>query len=388
MSIDERGAPLGWKLRLFYFLHFAGVGIYYPFFTPYLRGLGFDGNAIGTAQMAGSVASVPAVILWGALADRLGAPSRALAFATRGALVTSVILFFARTPHAVTLALLAQGLFAPAIVPLVDTVTVESLQTHGGASYARIRLFGSLGFIATAQGFGLLLTARADQAGDLAVPIAYATAFLFSSVAVTFLPAAPIPGGPRPRLAEGRTLLRDRRLLLLLGAGAVHAATTACYQLFGVLVRDQGLSSTVTGAGMAFGVAAEVLVLFAFPVLERRFAVSTLLAIAFAGSSLRWLFLSRSHGAVALVAIQGLHGVTFGLYWAAAIRMLERWVPSRLRATGQTLFTAITFAVGGAIGYRLAGFGYDRMGGAAPVYAWAAMVELVPLALAMMLRRQ
>ena len=77
-----------------------------------------------------------------------------------------------------------------------------------------------------------------------------------------------------------------------------------------------------------------------------------------------------------------------GLYWAAAIRMLERWVPSRLRATGQTLFSAITFAVGGAVGYRLAGFGYDRLGGAGPVYGWAAMVELVPLALALMLRRQ
>jgi PPP family 3-phenylpropionic acid transporter len=217
------------------------------------------------------------------------------------------------------------------------------------------------------------------------VPIGYATAFLCSATAAHFLPRAPSSGGPTPHLGDVRAVFRDHRLGLLLAAGAVHAATTACYQLFGVFVRDQGLSATVTGAGMAFGVLAEVLVLFVFPVLERRFSVSALLVFAFAGTIVRWLLLSKSHGAVSLVAIQGLHGLTFGLYWAAAIRMLEHLIPSRLRATGQTLYNAITFAIGGAVGYRVAGFGYDRLGGAGPVYAWAALVEVVPLGLAIAL---
>src|SRR5262249_1839051 len=108
----------------------------------------------------------------------------------------------------------------------------------------------------------------------------------------------------------------------------------------------------------------------------------------FVGTALRWLLLARCHSATALVALQGLHGLTFGLYWAAAIRTLEHLVPSRLRATGQTLYSAATFAIGGAIGYRLAGYGYDRLGGARPVYLWAAVVELVPVVLAMGLRRR
>src|SRR5205823_14640452 len=180
--------------------------------------------------------------------------------------------------------------------------------------------------------------------------------------------------GPSAHLGEVRALFSDRRLLLLLAAGAVHAATTACYQFFGVLVRDVGLSSTVTGAGMAFGVAAEVLCLFAFPWLERRFALGTLLAFSFAATSLRWLLVSRADGAAWLVVLQGFHGLTFGLYWAASIRTLEHLVPPRLRATGQTTFSAVTFAVGGAIGYRAAGFAYDRLGGASPVFAWAAAI--------------
>ncbi len=43
--------PTARKLKVFYFLHFMGVGIYYPFLAPYLRGLGFDGDAIGTITL-------------------------------------------------------------------------------------------------------------------------------------------------------------------------------------------------------------------------------------------------------------------------------------------------------------------------------------------------
>jgi MFS transporter, PPP family, 3-phenylpropionic acid transporter len=78
--------------------------------------------------------------------------------------------------------------------------------------------------------------------------------------------------------------------------------------------------------------------------------------------------------------------LTFGLYWAAAMRGLEHLVPPRLRATGQTLYSAVTFAIGGAIGYRVAGFAYDRLGGAGPVYGWAALVEIAALGLALALR--
>jgi PPP family 3-phenylpropionic acid transporter len=385
---SESPTPTARKLKVFYFLHFMGVGIYYPFLAPYLRGLGFDGDAIGTAQMAGAIAAVPGALLWGRLADRLRAPTKALRWASRGALVAALLLVLARTPRQVTLAWLVYGLVTPSIVPLLDTVTVESIRTRLEASYARIRLWGSLGFIATAQGLGMLLAARGDRPGDRAMPFAYASAVLGFAVAANLAPPAPLPAGPRAHLGEARALVTDRRLAILLAAGAVHAATTASYQLIGVLARDEGLPATVTGGGMAFGVLAEVLALFAFPALERRFELATLLAAAFAATALRWLLVAKSHGTGLLVALQGFHGLTFGLYWAASIRMLEHIVPSRLRATGQTLFTAATFSVGGAIGYRVAGFAYDRLGGARPVYAWAALVELVPFVLAWMLRRR
>jgi MFS transporter, PPP family, 3-phenylpropionic acid transporter len=43
------------------------------------------------------------------------------------------------------------------------------------------------------------------------------------------------------------------------------------------------------------------------------------------------------------------------------------------------VFAAVVFGLGNTIGYYLSGVGYDRFGGAAPLFAAAAALELVPL---------
>lgn len=390
-------ASLAVRLRIFYFVHYAAIGIYYPFLVPHLRAMGLGGSEIGLAQMAGSLAAVPASFLWGSLADRLRAPARVLELATAAAFAASAGLVFARTPLSVALLLFLRGLAAPAIVPLIDTIAVDSLHARPGASYARLRLFGSIGFIVSAQGAGLFLAQIDETRRAYVMPIAYAVAVLATTLAARALRrgtlarsedagAALAKARAKPHLADVRALLTDRRLVLFLMAGAVHEATTASYQLYGALVHDHGFSPAVTGAGMAFGVIAEVFVLFAFPALERRFSVTGLLGFAFCGSALRWWLTSHAAAGAFIVAIQGLHGLTYGLYWAAAVRGMTLWVPARLRATGQALFSGTTTSLGGAIGYRLAGLGYESWGGAGPVYGVASVVELAAVALAVRLR--
>src|SRR5439155_17105740 len=151
--------------------------------------------------------------------------------------------------------------------------------------------------------------------------------------------------------------------------------------LFGVLVRDHGLASSVTGAGLALGVLAEVVALWTFPALLRRFDLPALLGAACAGTALRWWLVSRAHGAAALVLLQLFHAATFGLWWACAVEAMGRLVPIGLRATGQALFSALVFGAGNAVGYGLSGDGYQRFGSASPLFGFAAAVELCTLPL-------
>jgi PPP family 3-phenylpropionic acid transporter len=221
----------------------------------------------------------------------------------------------------------------------------------------------------------------------VAVPLAMAACvFAYAAVART-LPSPP-QAEARPRLADTLGLLRDRGLAVLFLACAVHWAACAPWHLmFGVFVRDERLPSALTGLASAVGVLAEVTVLLAFPRLERRFTPRALLGVAFAGSAVRWLLLSVAHGAGAIVAIQLLHGLTFGAFWGAAVNEMARMVPARLRATGQALFSAIVFGAGNAVGFSLSGAGYDRLGGARPLFAWASVAELAALGVVVLLRR-
>ena len=157
------------RLRWLYFLYYAGVGTFLSYFAPYLRGLGLSGEQIGLVTFAQQMVAAPAALIWGGIADRLGAPSRALAVCTAGMLFAVCGLPFARTPAQVGAVLVLSGLFSGAVVPLLDSTTVETVKRFAGHSYARTRLWGSIGFVLTAQGLGLLLALRGDRPGDRAM---------------------------------------------------------------------------------------------------------------------------------------------------------------------------------------------------------------------------
>jgi PPP family 3-phenylpropionic acid transporter len=264
---------------------------------------------------------------------------------------------------------------------------MEWVRGQAGRSYARTRLFGSLGFVVVAQGIGVWLAARGDRPADSLVPLAAVAcvagyAFLLNAAPfppkalATSASAAPL------RVGDALALLRDPAILLLFALCLIHWASCAPYHLlFGVLVRDHGLPSSVTGAGLALGVLAEIAALWAFPALLRRFDLAALLAAACAGTAVRWWLVSRAEGAAALIVLQLFHAVTFGLWWACAVEAMGRLVPVGLRATGQALFSALVFGAGNAAGYGLSGAGYQLLGGARPLFALAAAVELCSLPL-------
>ena len=377
------------RLRALYFLYYGNVGTVLPFFAVYLQGLGFSGKQIGVIQMLPSFPLAPIVaVAWATFADHRATSERALRLATSWVAVAVLLLPFARTPAQVAAVVVLMALGDRAVVPLADSVAIEYCREHcrersgetPGISYARIRLFGSLGFIALTLAVGRLLTMRGGRPADLLVPGTVVVCVAAYALVARGLPSTP-RHGERPAPREMLALLGDRRLWVLLGPAALHWAACAPYHVFfGVLVRDLGLRDDVTSAGMAIGVVAEIAVLLIYPRLERRFPLRTLLAVSFAASAVRWTLLARSSHPLAVAGLQAMHGLTFGLFWGSAMRALADVVPPRLRATGQAVFTGVVFGGANAVGYALSGVAYDRLGGAGMLFAWAAGVEVVALA--------
>lgn len=369
------------RLRALYFLYYGNVGTYLPFFAVYLKGLGFTGQQIGLVQMLPSFPLAPLVaIAWATYADHRATPQAALRRATAWVAVAVLLLPFARAPWQVGAVVVLMALGDRAVVPLTDSVTIEWTRDVPAVSYARIRLFGSLGFVVLTLVAGRVLTLRGARPADPVVPLLVVACVLGYALVARGLPATP-RRGDRPRPREMLALLRDRRLWALLVPGALHWAACAPYHVFfGVLVRDLRLPDDVTSAGMAIGVVAEIGVLLAYPRLERRFPLRALFAVAMLGSAVRWALLARATGAVAVAGLQAFHGLTFGLFWGSAMRALADVVPAKLRATGQAVFGGVVFGGANAVGYALSGAGYDRLGGAAPLFGFAAGVELLAVA--------
>ena len=64
-------------------------------------------------------------------------------------------------------------------------------------------------------------------------------------------------------------------------------------------------------------------------------------------------------------------------FYIAGVTYVARRVPDAMRASGQALMVAVTYGVGGLVGYLGAGSGYEWLGGFR-LFAVAAALELVP----------
>src|SRR5207247_7582814 len=72
-------------LTLFWFVHMGSLGIFFPYFSLYLKeNAGLSGTQLGWILAIVPLVSIITQPLWGQLADRTGARSRIVAFLSVG----------------------------------------------------------------------------------------------------------------------------------------------------------------------------------------------------------------------------------------------------------------------------------------------------------------
>jgi PPP family 3-phenylpropionic acid transporter len=370
-------------IEILYFCYFQAVGIYLPYFGAYLRGLGLTGREISTILSMTPLLAITTPLAWAYLADRTKRHATILRAVSLGACLGFLPVVFSRSFGGVLLGWTMYAVFNAPVTTLADSLAIA--RVRAGADYGRMRQWGSLGYIVAALACGALLTARGARVADPLMPAAMAL-----GLAATFLASVRLRGTGEtkelPRFADAASLLRDRRFRLLLLAGPLHWAACVPYNVyFGILVRELHLSPLHAGASFCIGVAAEMLVLLRFRKLRERFRLEDMIALSFAATAARWLAVSVVHSTFVLMALQVLHGLTFGLFWGAGIALVAETVPPALRATGQAVFM-IALNLGTEAGYAATGVIYDAAGPRV-LFLYAAAVEVVPLVLALRARR-
>lgn len=350
----------------------GSLGLYLPYFALYLEAIGLEPSEATLAMALGPLCGLVAPPLWGLVADRFGAREWLMrGLAIGAALAFSLFLLEPRAPAAVLAIAAAFALLRTGIGPMVDATALE----HGrrqGVSYGRLRLWGSLGFMAAALVGGPIF----DRTPPGSIPAAI-TASLALAAAITFAVPAP-PPRPRARvLATWAAMLRQGELWLLLGAVALGQLAGAAYDVgYSMHLERLGHGKGFVGLAWGLGVAAEVGVLAVSQALVAWFGAARLLVVAYVTAAARWWLIAEATSVPALLALQPLHGVTFSLFWVPGVLLVRERAAPDVGTAAQGLF-ASACAIGSMTGMALVGHVLERWDGhvmfrAAAVLAGAA----------------
>ncbi len=374
-------------IEVFYFFSLMVIGVNAPYFPPYLQGLGFSGRQIAIVLSVPPLLALVVPLGWAWIADHSRQHARVLRVICIGATLACIPLTFARRFSTILPAYFVYASFYIGMSGLTDSLAIARMQA--GGDYGRMRVWGSGGCMVAALITGALLTLHGQGGGaDPLVPFLMLVAYASAVIASRRLTGMG-ESGARPRLGDLRQLFASPRYRLLLIAAPLHWACCAPYNsFFGILIHDRHLPPIVLGMAFCVGVAGEMLIFVRFARLRAHFDLDTMLAIAFAGSAVRWLLISQVTSIAAVMVLQLAHCLTYGLFWAAAVAVVGESAPPQLRATGQAFLVLSVVGVGNILGNTASGAIYDLGGGASYAFLAAGFAELIPLALTLTARRR
>lgn len=365
-----------WRLSAYYFCYFAFIGAFMPFFGLYLKSLGFSAFDIGLLVSMMQLMRLLGPYCWGALADRLGERVRIVRLTALATLIIFFGFYAAQGFAAIFTVLALHSFFWVAALPLVETLTFEHLREQA-ARYSRIRMWGSIGFIAAVAGTGAVL----DR-----LPVDRLLWVCSAVLATILLTALFIPEAPR-RTAVGSAspigaILGERRVRALFAACFVMTAAHGAFNVFySIFLAEHGYSKSLVGGLWSLGVVAEITVFFFMSSLLRRYSLRLIMIVCFAAAVVRFATIGWGIDSLtALVLAQLLHGLTFGAFHSAAIAAVNRWFAGAARSRGQALYASVSFGAGGLFGGLVSGLTWDTLGGSAS-FALGSVYAAVGLAL-------
>ena len=361
-----------WRLSGFYFFYFASLGVLIPYWGLYLKSLGFSAAAIGTMMATIMATKIISPNIWGWVADHTG---KRMAIVRLGGLLSIFAfagVFVSQQYWWLIVVMMLFSFFWNAALPQFEATTFYHLGDHIDR-YSSIRLWGSIGFIATVWGLGSLMQGQGIQL------LPWILLGLFTAIWINSLF---VPEEAAGHLALDHSPLRKilsqpHVVGLLLVCFLLQAGHGPYYTFYSIHMEAHGYSLSMIGGLWALGVIAEVIVFLLMHRLVPKFGLRNLLLVSLLLAVVRWLLIGLfpEHLSVMLFA-QILHAATFGVYHAAAIQLIHTYFKGKHQGKGQALYSSLSFGAGGALGSFYSGYVYDYFG-ALLMFGIAAVLSLL-----------
>lgn len=344
-----------WRLSAFYFCFFGLLGALYPFWSLYLKDLGFSSADIGLLLAIPMATKIIAPNLWGWLADRTGKRLLVIRIGAFLSLLCFTGIFLDQKFWTIAWVMVSYSFFWNAILPQHEVITVSFLRQQP-ETYSRIRLWGSIGFIIFVLGGGLWFDGHDIQTLPVIGLLLLAGIFVSS----LYVPNQSHSPHEKPSQKFITSLKKSAAVAFLVAGLLMQVSHGIYYSFFSIYLESFDYSRSSIGMLWSVGVIAEVCLFLLMHRLLIGFGVRGIMLSCLGLATLRWLLIGYcSDQLVILLIAQTFHAFTFGAFHAAAIECVRRLFETGNQGKAQAFYSAFCFGAGGAIGSYLGGTLWD-----------------------------
>jgi len=346
-----------WAFGSFFFLYFAYVGLVSPYASLFFLDRGFNVIEIAVLMSMLQITRIVGPFSWGWLSDYLSNRVGIIRFCACFAALVFVCIFFLNSYMAFFVWMFVLHTILSSLMPLGESATVHALFKDNSFDkrYGRLRLWGSIGFIAMVLVAGELFQRKGIELYPIVGMIALTLLAL-----MTFLLHE--PKMERRKMVKGELLVvlfnPDVRWFLLSGFFMIFAHA-ALYVFYSLYLSNLGYNKFQIGLFWALGVFAEVIFFYFQSKVLSRLDAEVVLQASFGVGVVRFALIALYPITPVLVFAQILHAGTFAAHHSAGTKLLQRWFTGPLQARGQALMATISYGLGGTLGGLSAGWIWD-----------------------------
>ncbi|WP_199271614.1 MFS transporter [Paraglaciecola sp. L3A3] len=361
-------------LAFTYLFYYGQIGVLIPYLGVFLDGRGFSSSDIGELFALITIARIAGPNLWAFIADKSGKPLKWLQIGAFLTFSTFCLAFVVNGFWALTISFAIMMMFWTAILPQMEVLTLNCVNSHAGR-YSKIRLWGSIGYIVFTIFTGKMVDMYSSES-----PIIIGAFVLLTLWLVTLFLKEPVKEVVTNQTSASIWSKIHNPIFygFLFSAIFLQISFGPYYGFFALYTRDLGYSGQMTGALIALGVAAEVIIFLQAGKLIEKIGVKWILVISMLLTALRWYLLAvMAEHVVMLVLSQMLHAFSFGMAHSASIFFINRYFGKTHQGQGQAFYTSIAFGIGGAAGNYGAGWFWHQGQGAEFAFSLAALFALI-----------
>jgi nucleoside transporter len=343
------------------FLEYVIWGSWLPLLALYLtRSLHLSGTEIGWIFATQAIASVTALFVSGQIADRYMPTDRFLALSHLVGGMAMFALAYQQTFWSFFLVMLVYTLAYVPTLSLTNSICFHHLK-DAQKEFGRVRLWGTIGWIAASWPFVFILAGKEGAALDAklgSIFVVAGVASLALAAFCLFLPKTP----PSTQVAQKNApfaaikLLAVPSIAVLFVVTFLDALVHQCYfQWTSPFLSKIGVPENMIMPAMSLGQISEIVTMGGLGYFLKRLGWRKIMVFGILGHVVRFAIYSLGGPIWLVVGSNIVHGFCYAFFFATIYIFVDEKFPRDARASAQGLFNLLILGLGPFVGSLLWG---------------------------------